>query len=156
MPLLAAGTPTWKTTATIAAGDIQISKDYGTFANPGTLPAETPAGSGQIKIVLTATEMNADVITIRCHDVAGAEWDDTGEVIYTTANAQADALLDRAAGIETGNTFRQAMRAILAVLCGVRSGVGTASEVFKAPDGTTTRLTVSLDGSFNRTATVIS
>lgn len=83
LPLVAAGSDDWKTTPTIAAGDIKISKDGGAFANVGTLPAETPASGGIVEIALTAVEMNADRIVVKCHDVAGAEWKDTGEVIYT-------------------------------------------------------------------------
>jgi hypothetical protein len=39
-----------KTTPTIAAGDIQLSKNFGAFANPATLPAETTASSGVVKV----------------------------------------------------------------------------------------------------------
>jgi len=73
-----------KTTPTIAAGDFQVSKDFGTFANLATLPTETPTGSGQIKITLSATEMNADNVTIRGSDSDG-EWGDFFLSIPTTA-----------------------------------------------------------------------
>ena len=64
----------FKVNPTIVAGDFQISKDGGTFANLATLPAVTPAGSRTVKISLSATEMDADNITVQAIDVAGDEW----------------------------------------------------------------------------------
>ena len=63
-------------------------------------------------------------------------------------DAVADALLDRAGGVETGETPRQWMRKVRAVLLGVCSADG----VFKRKDGTTTSLTVNLDGAGARTS----
>jgi len=89
---------------TIAAGDFQISKDGGAFANLTNLPFVLPAGSRWVQFVLTATEMNADRVTIQGIDQAGAEWGDFGESFDTsvqivddipTATANADALLKR-------------------------------------------------------------
>lgn len=75
-----------KTNPTIAAGDWQVSKDFGAFANLTTLPTVSPAGSQQIKITLSATEMNADVVTIRGVDqTADKEWADFILAIPTTA-----------------------------------------------------------------------
>jgi hypothetical protein len=77
---------TLKVSPTIAAGDFQVSKDFGAFANLTTLPSVLPAGSQQIKITLSATEMNADVVTIRCVDqTATKEWADYMFSIPTTA-----------------------------------------------------------------------
>lgn len=61
---------------TIVAGDFKISKDYGSLANLQTVPQELPAGSGLIKVSLTALEMTADKITIRARDQAGEQWKD--------------------------------------------------------------------------------
>jgi len=73
-------------------------------------------------------------------------------MVLTTAgyNAAADALLDRANGVETGETPRQWMRKVRAVLL----GVCTAGGVFKRKDGTTTSLTATLDGNGARTSVV--
>lgn len=66
-----------KTTPTIAAGDFQISKDDGAFANLATLPAETPASSGSVKVALSAAEMTCGEATIRGVDQTTAkEWMD--------------------------------------------------------------------------------
>lgn len=59
---------------TLAAGDFKISKDGGATANLATLPTNTPAASSQIKISISATEMEADNVTIVGIDAAGAEW----------------------------------------------------------------------------------
>lgn len=76
----------FKLTPTIAAGDFQVSKDFGAFANLTTIPAETPAGSGQVKITLSATEMTADNVTVRWIDqTATKEWADGAVTIPTTA-----------------------------------------------------------------------
>jgi hypothetical protein len=72
------------TTPTIAAGDFKLSIDDGAEANPTTLPAESPAGSGWVKVVFTQAETNGDVLKVRWHDAAGDEWDDGGMTIRTS------------------------------------------------------------------------
>lgn len=61
---------------TIAAGDFQISKDGGAFANLATLPVVEPSGSIGVKIFLSAEEMNADKVMVQGIDQAGNEWFD--------------------------------------------------------------------------------
>ena len=73
------------TTPTIAAGDFKISIDDGAEANPGTLPAESPAGSGWVKVVFSQAETNGTIIKVRWSDQAGAEWDDGGITLATSA-----------------------------------------------------------------------
>lgn len=51
-------------------------------------------------------------------------------------------------------TFQELIQAIVAAVIGVTSGAGTPSEVFKSPDGGTTVVTVTNDGT-NRTASTI-
>lgn len=68
---------------TIAAGDFQISKDFGTFANLATLPVVTPPGSTSVKVSLSALEMTADKILILAKDTAGDEWDEMQAFIET-------------------------------------------------------------------------
>lgn len=65
-----------KTTPTLAAGDVKVSKDNGATANITTLPTETPASSGILQVDLSATEMTADLVTVIFRDAAGAEWND--------------------------------------------------------------------------------
>ena len=72
-------------TVTLAAGDFQSSGDGGAFGNLATLPSESPAGSGQILVSLSAGEMNYDEVTVRAIDAAGAEWHSAAWVIHTAA-----------------------------------------------------------------------
>lgn len=65
-----------------------------------------------------------------------------------TANENADALLDRADGVETGWTFRQVLRLIASVLCGKSSNGG---KTFRDLPDTKARVTATVDASFNRT-----
>lgn len=69
---------------TIAAGDFQVSIDGGALNNLTTLPSVSPAASKQIKIELSAAEMNGDVITIIGSDQAGAEWYDVFIQLFTS------------------------------------------------------------------------
>lgn len=61
---------------TLASGDVKISKDGGAEANLTTLPAVTPASSTSVKVTVSASEMDADNITITFRDAAGAQWCD--------------------------------------------------------------------------------
>jgi hypothetical protein len=75
-----------KVNPTIAAGDWQISKDGGAFANLATLPAVTPASGAAVKITLSSTEMNADNVLVRWADQTDPpEWADDFLAIPTTA-----------------------------------------------------------------------
>lgn len=60
---------------TLAAGDVQVSTDGGSFANLATLPAVSPAGSGIVRVSLTADEVGDSTFTVRFLDQAGAEWE---------------------------------------------------------------------------------
>lgn len=72
-----------KANPTIASGDCQVSKDHGAFANLTTLPDAEPDAGYAIRVQLSATEMDADVVTVLFHDVAGAEWCDQLITILT-------------------------------------------------------------------------
>ena len=76
----------YKSTPTIAAGDFQVSKDGGAYANMTDIPVVTPAASIDVQGVLTATEMNADRVKVKAIDqTSPKEWADWTLVIYTTA-----------------------------------------------------------------------
>ena len=74
----------------------------------------------------------------------------TGGGTAPSALENADALLDRINAVETGLTPRQTLRLIAAILGGKVSGAGTGSEVFRAADDSKDRVTVTVDGSGNR------
>lgn len=69
-----------------------------------------------------------------------------------TANANADALLDRSAGIETGWTLRQGLRVMLAVLAGKVSGAATTTATFRNPPDDKNRVVATVDANGNRSA----
>lgn len=69
-------TKTFQSSATLAAGDVKVSKDGGALANLTTLPAVTPAAGKLVKVTLSATETQADNVTVIFSDAAGGEWCD--------------------------------------------------------------------------------
>lgn len=77
------GTPgAFQSSPTIASGDFKVSKDGAAYANLTNLPAATSQG---VQLSLTSTEMNADNVSIICHDAAGSEWLDVFVNIQTSA-----------------------------------------------------------------------
>lgn len=79
----------------------------------------------------------------------------TAVAALPTANANADALLDRAAGIETNRTLRQGLRLMLAAVLGKASGLATTSVIFRDTNDTKDRITATVDASGNRTAVTL-
>jgi hypothetical protein len=69
-----------------------------------------------------------------------------------TANAVADALLDRADGVQASWTLRQALRIVLAALGGKVSGADTTTITFRDPGDTKNRIVATVDGSGNRSS----
>ncbi len=129
------------------------SSDVGAIkAKTDNLPASpastTNISAGTITTVtnLTNAPTNGDLTDAMKASVTAA---------VPTANANADALLDRAAGVETGMTFRQAMRLISSVLLGKVSGAATATNTFRDVNDSTDRVisTVTADG--DRTAVTL-
>jgi len=74
-----------KANPTLAAGDVQVSKDGGAFANITTLPSANPASGRSLMVDLSATEMTADNVVVQFVDAAGAEWCDLFVNLQTTA-----------------------------------------------------------------------
>jgi hypothetical protein len=76
----------FKANPTIAVGDFKVDKDGAGLTNLGTTPTVEPAGSVLVKITLSATEMNADVVTLVGIDqTATKEWSDFVLSIPTSA-----------------------------------------------------------------------
>jgi hypothetical protein len=81
-----AASGSFKANPAIAAGDFKVSKDGGALTNLATLPTVTPAGSVMLKLTLSATEMNADSVTVVGIDqTADKEWADFVLTIPTTS-----------------------------------------------------------------------
>lgn len=75
----------FQSSPTIAAGDFKVDKDGGGLTNLSTLPSVDPAASKLVKITLSSTEMNADVVTVVCSDQTDPpEWADYCFSIPTT------------------------------------------------------------------------
>lgn len=75
----------FKANPTLAAGDVQISKDDAGFANLATLPSVSPAAGVAVKVELSATEMDADkVMVVFIDQTATKEWADRSICILTT------------------------------------------------------------------------
>lgn len=73
-----------KADPTLASGDVKVSVDEGAFSNLSSLPATTPAAGKNVKVSLTAAEMNGNRIIVLFSDAAGAEWCDLLYVIETS------------------------------------------------------------------------
>lgn len=68
----------------------------------------------------------------------------------------ADAWLDRASGVESGVTPRQALRVIASAVAGLVSGAGTSTITFKAiNNGGVTRIVATVDPSGDGNRTVV-
>ena len=84
---------------------------------------------------------------------------DTGSdgVALSTAaqNAIADALLDRANGVESSWTLRQALRIILAAAAGKLSGAATTSVAIRDVGDTKNRISATVDADGNRSAVTL-
>lgn len=81
-----AASGSFKSSPTIAAGDFKVDKDGGGLTNLSTLPSVDPAGTVLVKLTLSSTEMNADVVTVVAVDqTSPKEWADFVLTIPTTA-----------------------------------------------------------------------
>jgi hypothetical protein len=150
--------------APTTAGTVSVYKDNDT-AQTTTGVTYTPSFDGVTGVNLVSI-VTSDGFYAAGHDytvvLTGAVID--GETVnavlatfsiehrYPALESNADALLDRADGIETDITLRQAMRIMAAVLAGKASGAGTGTEIFKGLDGLTDRVQVTADAAGNRTA----
>jgi hypothetical protein len=77
----------FKASPTIAAGDFKVDKDGGGLNNLATLPSVDPAGSVLVLITFSATEFNADVVTLVGIDqTSPKEWADFVVSIPTTSS----------------------------------------------------------------------
>ncbi|RUW25631.1 MULTISPECIES: hypothetical protein [unclassified Mesorhizobium] len=72
-----------------------------------------------------------------------------------TANQNADALLDRASGVEAGMTPRQGFRLWSAALLGKANGLGTGTAIFRDTNDTKDRINASVDQDGNRLAVIL-
>ncbi len=82
-PLIdSASRPNYKSSATLAAGDVKVIKDGGAPANITALPTEIGT-TGVYRFSLSTSEMDAATVTVVCVDAAGSEWDPLTVVLHT-------------------------------------------------------------------------
>jgi len=94
-PLIDATTGDFFTGTAPVAGDVRVSKDGGTNSNATNFPTIIPTSSGIWKIVLTATELTAKVISLWIVDATATKlWKDQCIIIDTYGNASAQHLLN--------------------------------------------------------------
>jgi len=75
----------FKIDPTIVSGDFKVAKESGSFVNLATLPVISPIGTSNLKVSLSATEMDADRLVVEALDVVGEEWDGMRSRIETEA-----------------------------------------------------------------------
>ncbi len=126
------------------------------LASTNNLPSD-PADES---LIIAATDaimsrIGAPVGASISADIAEIEAETDAIASLPTANANADALLDRAAGVETGMTLRQAMRLISSVLLGKVSGAATATNTFRDVNDSTDRVVSTVDADGNRSAVTL-
>lgn len=155
----AVGTPTCKlmlrSALTTVVETITLT-EHATVKRLYTGTVTASAGDYRFNLLAAGAFIGGGTITVSGTDGTTSEEDNT----LTTGerSALATAYLDLTDGVEAGVTPRQALRAIAAICAGIVSGAGTGTEVFKGvgqASGGTTRATVTVDSSGNRSAVVL-
>lgn len=91
--------PQRKTGVILTSGDVQISKDGGSFANVTNTPSEIGT-TGRYTVVLTAAEMDASWVHLY---VTKSGVDDHDQMIATSANPSGTVVTD---GSNSASTFK--------------------------------------------------
>jgi hypothetical protein len=141
-------------TATGAAGI-----DWGNIENQNSLAdltATTVAGATDVTSVINVTgDVQGSVLGSVNVGSMGSGTLDAAALTSSAANEIADALLDRADGVETGLTPRNALRLAAATIGGKLSGAGTGTETVRnAVADSKDRIIVTADESGNRSAII--
>ena len=133
-------TNTWRTNPTIAVGDFRVSVDGGALANLATTPTVEPAGSSQVRIALSAGEMNGEIVRVYGRDPDG-QWEDVVIEFVTTPYAPG------ARVIEGALTEDEVTRLTLAGVMSAATGLVPAGGSFQllAVNGATVRFAGDID-----------
>lgn len=124
-----------------ALTNISACTDRLTAARAGALTDWIDGGRLDLLLDLILADTGTDGVILKA---AGLNAD--------AANEIADALLDRADGVETSYTPRQAFRLMLSALAGLLDGAATTTVHTRDPADTKNRITATVDASGNRTA----
>lgn len=140
----------WSTAArTLTAGtNIVLAKGVGVtgFNDLDAAGVRGAVGLAGANLDTQLTALDADVLT---------RLPTASYTAPPTANANADALLDRTAGVESGLTVRQQMRLAAAALYGKASGLGGVTVTFRDTNDTVDRITATVDVSGDRSAVTL-
>lgn len=151
---------------------VTISKNGGSFASPSG--AVTEIANGWYKVAGNATDTGTlgplllhatgagadptdaeyDVVAYDPHSATNLGLSNLDAAIsgIPSANANADALLDRANAVETSLSPRGALRLILAALAGKLSGAATTTVTIRNVGDSKNRITATVDADGNRSA----
>ncbi len=105
-----------------------------------------------------STYAGGAVASVTAPVTVGTNNDKTGyslTVTPPTADQNADALLDRAAGIETNRTVRQGLRLMLSALAGKLSGAATTTVTIRDTNDGIDRIVATVDSNGNRSAVTL-
>ena len=134
--------------ATVAAAELQVSKNGGAEANrAGTI---TEVGGGGYYYEATAAELDTPGYLSLRLDKANVKADIFYAYVGASATAAA-AILDLTDGVESVVTVREALRAIFSACACVLAGAGTASVTIQDANNTKARITATVDALGNRT-----
>lgn len=120
-------------------------------AKTDNLPAD-PADASDIAASFTMVNTKLDTIDDLLDTEIATIISALSALSIPTADQNADALLDRTAGIETGLTLRQALRLIVAAEAAKLSGAATTTVTIRDIADTKNRIVATVDASGNRTA----
>ncbi len=134
---LQSGLATAAALATVNANVDAILVDTGT-----TLPGTLSTIAGYLDTEIAAIKAKTDNLP-----AAPAAVSD-----IPSANANADALLDRANGVESGYTLRQALRLMLSSMAAKLSGAATTTVTIRDVGDTKDRIVATVDADGNRSA----
>lgn len=159
---------TAETGLTIAQADVRLSKNGGNYVQKTDATSATHDELGEYDCPIDVTDTDTPGRLRLIVGAAGArpvvqDYQVLEETVYDqllasaatgapTANQNADALLDRADGIETGVTFRQSQRLCVSAAAGKLNGAQTATVNLRDLADTKNRITATVDSSGNRTA----
>lgn len=132
--------------AVAASAVTEIQSGLATAAGVSAVETDTQDIQSRLPAALVGGRMAANA------EVVG---DKTGYALTSAErDSIANALLDLAAGVETGITPRQAFRAMAAILGGLVTG-GAGLPAFQSIGGSTVRVTITADSSGNRSSVVL-
>lgn len=137
--------------ASLTTSDADYYKGHIVLFTNGTLQGQARLITGFDPATDTITFTPATTQAVSTHDYIILPF---GQVDAPTANQNADALLDRSNGVETGYTVRALLR-LLGASISKLSGAGSGTEVFRNMTDSKARITATVDSDGNRTAVTL-